>query len=126
MKEQGERWLARAKDQRWTQEDAERVLSVVAASGESIEAFARRHELVPERLYRWRRRLGDARPRATAAVAGASEAAQFIPVVVRGAGSGTAAVAITLGALKIEVADPGSVPPTWLASLVAELGGVRS
>src|SRR5690606_23132190 len=94
MKEQGERWLARAKDQRWTQEDAERVLSLVAASGESIEAFARRHELVPERLYRWRRRFGDTRPRATA-ITGASEAAEFIPVVVRGAGSGTAAVAIT-------------------------------
>jgi transposase-like protein len=44
---------------RWTAVEAEAVLAAVASSGLSHGAFAAREGLVPERLYSWRRRLGD-------------------------------------------------------------------
>jgi transposase-like protein len=48
--------------QRWTPEKASAVLAKHAASGLSIQQFATREGLDPERLYRWRRNLGGAQP----------------------------------------------------------------
>ena len=46
--------------QRWTPEKASAVLAKHGASGLSIQEFAAREGLDPERLYRWRRQLGAA------------------------------------------------------------------
>ena len=42
----------------WTEKDARRVLKEQAASGENVWTFATKRGLVPERLYRWQRKLG--------------------------------------------------------------------
>ena len=44
----------------WTEAKARRVLKEQAASGENVWTFATKRGLVPERLYRWRRKLGAA------------------------------------------------------------------
>jgi len=45
---------------RWTEQDAREALDAPARSGQSIAAFAAEHGLDPQRLYAWRRRLGNA------------------------------------------------------------------
>lgn len=47
---------------RWTAEQAASVLVAAEGSGLSDRAFARRHELDPQRLTRWRQQLGGAQP----------------------------------------------------------------
>src|SRR5207245_11139362 len=49
----------RKKARQWTAEDARRVLRAWQASGKSLEVFARQRRLVPQRLYWWRKRLGE-------------------------------------------------------------------
>lgn len=44
---------------RWSDVEARAALAALEASGLSLAAFAKREGLVPERLYAWRRRLGD-------------------------------------------------------------------
>ena len=43
---------------RWTAEDATKVLEAAAASGLPLAKFAEQRGLAPQRLSRWRRRLG--------------------------------------------------------------------
>lgn len=109
----------------WKREDAARVLSEWASSGESLTAFARRHRLGLHRLQWWRAQLAQA-PEAHA------QAARLIPVVPGEApliaiGPQTAgAVSVTIGTARIEINDPGQTDPRWLAALVSELRGGHS
>ena len=48
----------RKQNEPWTEAKARRVLKEQAASGENVWTFATKRGLVPERLYRWRRKLG--------------------------------------------------------------------
>jgi transposase-like protein len=48
-------------EQRWTVEVAREALAAQQRSGLSVHAYARREGLDPQRLYFWRRRLGDSR-----------------------------------------------------------------
>lgn len=84
MKKQSERWLATAKRRRWNRDDAVRALEAVAASGETIDAFARRHGLIPERLYRWRRRFERTANVAARATAPVEALADVLPRLARG------------------------------------------
>jgi transposase-like protein len=43
---------------RWSEEEAREVLEALERSGQSVGAFAADHDLDPQRLYCWRRRLG--------------------------------------------------------------------
>jgi transposase-like protein len=45
---------------RWTEQDAREVLAALARSGKPVRVFATEHGLDPQRLYLWRRRLGEA------------------------------------------------------------------
>jgi transposase-like protein len=45
---------------RWTEQDARDVLAALARSGKPVRVFATEHGLDPQRLYLWRRRLGEA------------------------------------------------------------------
>ena len=65
-----------SRSSRWTASQARKVLDRVARSGLSVKQFAREHGLGVERLYRWKRRLQRARPRADAA-------ARFAEVTIR-------------------------------------------
>jgi transposase-like protein len=43
--------------QRWTEAEGRSALAALAASGLSVDEFARREGIDPQRLYYWRRRL---------------------------------------------------------------------
>jgi transposase-like protein len=45
---------------RWTEQDARQVLAALSRSGKSVGVFAAEHGLDPQRVYLWRRRLGEA------------------------------------------------------------------
>jgi transposase-like protein len=45
---------------RWNTDDARRVIAALDRSGLSVSAFASEHGLDAQRLYLWRRRLGEA------------------------------------------------------------------
>lgn len=48
-----------AKKGYWREAEARVILAALAESGEGLAAFARRHEVDPRRLGRWRSRLGE-------------------------------------------------------------------
>jgi transposase-like protein len=45
---------------RWTKQDARAALAALGRSGKPVSVFAAEHGLDPQRLYAWRRRLGEA------------------------------------------------------------------
>ena|SRR5271170_2105252 len=47
---------------RWTEQDARIALTALQRSGKSVSVFAAEHGVDPQRLYSWRRRLGEAEP----------------------------------------------------------------
>jgi transposase-like protein len=51
--------MAALREQRWTTQEARRVLAAVRDSGLSLAAFAREHDLRQQRLSWWRKRLGE-------------------------------------------------------------------
>ena len=69
--------------QRWTPEKASTVLAKHAASGLSIQEFATREGLDPERLYRWRRNLAGAQPAPAAFVELRASGRSRIELVLR-------------------------------------------
>jgi transposase-like protein len=112
----------------WKAADAARVLADWSESGESLAAFARRHELGLERLSRWRERLAKAR-----APGAEGAGARLIPMVVRPsplfaveAGAKSYALSIVVDGTRIEVADVHGADPRWVAALVHELRGGRA
>jgi transposase len=60
----------------WSDEDKERVVAEIAASGDSVSGVARRHGLSPQQLFGWRRQF-----RETQAVVSRDEP-RFVPAVV--------------------------------------------
>ena len=76
-KESRKRW------RRWTTEEASVVLAKHAASGLSVQQFALREGLNPERLYRWRRQLDTAAVPASAFVEVRPSRRPRIEVVLR-------------------------------------------
>lgn len=109
----------------WKRDDAARALADWADSGESLTAFARRHELRVHRLQWWRAQLAQS-------PAAEPEPVRLLPVVPRQAPliaigtGGSTAVTVTVGAARIEVSDTLQTDPRWLAKLIAELQGSRS
>lgn len=109
----------------WKLQDAERVLSDWAQSGESMSAFARHHGLGLHRLQWWRERIGK--------VPSVGQAGQLrlVPATVRGAplialdSGGVCAGAVTVLAdgVRIEVADAASTDPRWVAALLNAVRG---
>jgi transposase-like protein len=63
----------------WTAADAQQVLRAVKVSGLSVTEFSRRHGLVAERLFNWKRKLGPGVKPETAAMP------TFVPVRLVGA-----------------------------------------
>jgi transposase-like protein len=45
---------------RWTREDAREVIAALGRSGKPVSVFAAEHGIDPQRVYLWRRRLGEA------------------------------------------------------------------
>ena len=111
--------MARLREQRWTTEDARRVLSACDGSGRSGAAFAREHGLRAQRLSWWRKRLGEWEGPAVAA------GARFVPAIVQGSGvaiGGTIAIRLPDGVM-VEIAEAS---PQWVAILLRGLCGASS
>jgi transposase-like protein len=109
---------------RWSEADARDALAALESSGMSMEAFARSGGFSAQRLRWWRDRLGaDAR----VARQGAASRPGLLPVIVR---AGTtpitkagAVVVILVGGVRIEVAEPHALDPSWLSMVISGLGG---
>jgi hypothetical protein len=112
--------LRRLKPVQWTRTEAERVLELWRASGRPLQTFARKHDLVPQRLRRWRDLLGVPRPQSPLGL---------VPAVIvgtpgagRDAGAGSPAVVVRVpGGGAVEVVAPERVAPAWVAALVVAL-----
>jgi transposase len=63
----------------WSAEDKARIVAESVTGGESVCAVARRHGLLPQQLFGWRRQL-----RLPAAASVETAAALFVPAVVEG------------------------------------------
>jgi hypothetical protein len=104
----------------WTEQDARLVLDALAGSGETVAGFAQRMKLVPQRLFWWRKRLrSGTRGRSESALA------KFVPMVVRpeapGQGQPGNGVAISLGAVRVDVRELSAATAAWVATVVRAL-----
>ena len=61
----------------WSSEDKARIITESETSGESVCAVARRHGLLPQQLFGWRRQA-----RQAAATSADTDALRFVPAVV--------------------------------------------
>lgn len=84
---------------RWTTEAKARIVAESLVAGANVSAVARRHGVVPQQLYGWRRQLGERIE--------AGEAAAFVPALVEPA------------------QQPGSRAASVGAEIRIELGGLR-
>jgi transposase-like protein len=112
--------LARLRETRWSEADAQLVLDEIEGSGSTIHAFAREHDLKAHRLYWWRARLAEGVREGP----GDLEQLSFAPVVVTGLRQ-TPAMIVRLGELELELITPHEVDPAWLAQVIAATKGVR-
>jgi len=103
---------------RWKPADAARVLADWAESGKPMAAFARENGLAVQRLFWWRGRLkeatSEADKRKTRLVPATPRKAPLMSLVPS---SGAAVVVSTTG-VRIEVVDPLSTDPRWVAALL--------
>lgn len=114
----------RSHGERWTEQDARRVLDAWEKSGEPVAVFARRMGVIPQRLFWWRKRLS----RATSG----EPSVAFVPVTVRPAtdvtsAARTAPVVLTLGdRVRVDVRDMDATTAAWVAALLFHMGEARS
>jgi transposase-like protein len=113
------------KGQTWNEDDARRVLDEQVASGETITAFARRHGLVPQRLWWWKKRLGPPAPPRRAQDMSSPLAATFLPVTVRAAEPQACPASLKLGGgVRVQLRTLDATSAGWVACLVQALAGV--
>jgi hypothetical protein len=109
--------LASLREGQWSEADARVVLAALERSADTVLGFARTHGLSAKKIYSWRTRLSDRGQHD-----GEHEQLSFAPVVVTGLAR-TPAVIMRIGEFELEVIDPQSVEPTWLAQLLAAMTG---
>jgi transposase len=69
----------RERRRRWSEDDKLKILQEAATSGLSVADVARRHDVVPQQIYIWRRQL---LAKARAEASGHSAPPRFLPVAV--------------------------------------------
>jgi transposase-like protein len=94
----------------WTPAEAQRLLDAIERSGESTAAFARRHGIRARRITWWKARLSRTPPGTVT----------LVPVTVRSTAPTTAAAALFVGDVRVEL-DPARVAPAWVAAVAAAL-----
>lgn len=110
--------IAALAEERWTPDDARRVLAACAAAGQTQTAFAREHGLRQQRLSWWRSQL---REREVHAAEASTSMVRFVPAIVRRAAHGrvdAGAVVRIPGGVMVEISEAS---PQWVATLVREL-----
>jgi hypothetical protein len=98
---------------RWNARIARKALDEFAASGMSLTAFARSRGVNFQRLFWWRKRLGQTR---------ATKAVTFIPAAIS---HGSTITVHLPGGIAIEAEDAASLPVEWLAELARSMTGAR-
>lgn len=109
----------------WNEEEARRILAELAASGETVSAFARRFGLVPQRLWWWQKRLGEQAPpdRTPSGPQTQTLTATFLPVTVRAAELPAAPATMALGGgVRVELRTLDQTSALWVAQVLAALG----
>jgi transposase-like protein len=117
--------MERLRDQRWTAEEAGRVLALWRESGATLAEFSRRHEVTAQRIAWWRDRLDLHESRggesARSPAIATTSVADFIPALLRPAagGGGEGLVTVRIGRdIAVEIADPALVPAEWISVLI--------
>jgi transposase len=89
---------------RWNDADKARIVAEIVSSGDSVCAVARRHGLLPQQLFGWRRQLREA-------VAGRSEteALRFVPAVADGVAPAPALRGRRKAPLRKSESDAGAI-----------------
>lgn len=85
---------------RWTAEAKGRIVAESLVAGANVSAVARRHGLLPQQLYAWRRRLSERLE--------AGDGLAFVPAVVErpeGSGSAGGEIRIDVGGMSLFVPD---------------------
>lgn len=114
----------RAKPKTWSEDDARRILDELAASGETVTAFARRRGLVPQRLWWWQKRLTGRRPASPKGDQAKDRAASFLPVILRETTREVAPAAVELGdGVRVELRSLDRTSALWVALVCQALGG---
>lgn len=72
-------WTGRERRRRWSDEQKLQILEEVASSGVSVSEIARRHDVIPQQIYSWRRQLHG---RASVEAGEQEEPPVFLPVSV--------------------------------------------
>lgn len=110
----------------WKESDARRVLEALAASGDTLAGFARRHGLTSQRISWWRSRLGDWLPDASTPAPSLRKQFEsgFVPVIASRVeiGSNRVVAVVRVGNVAIDVCDPSAATASWLASFIEALG----
>lgn len=108
-------WLRRAlAGERWTKSEGRAAIASWRASGESMAAFAERHEIDAQRIGWWRKRL-EVADRATTLVPVTITAPRVVTAVA-------AVVRVLVEDVEIAVHDPEHVSPEWVAALTTLIG----
>jgi transposase-like protein len=107
--------------ERWTADKAREVLARWRTSGESARTYGRKHGIDAQRLFYWRRKLGNGAKRGPKRSERAI--ARLVPAVVRveGATGDERAVVVRLPSRVIVEVDTARVRPEWVGALVGEL-----
>jgi len=101
------------KEKRWNARIARKALDEFAASGMSLAAFARSRGVNFQRLFWWRRRLGQST---------STKVVTFIPAAI----SRTSAITVRLpGGIAVEADDATALSVGWLAELARSMTGTR-
>lgn len=102
---------------RWSREQAAAVLEEWKSSGLSLAAFARERGVVAQRLHWWRARLrGQSAPRA------ARPGHKLVPAIITGVPLLAAPVTVRMTTGEsMEVSEPSSVSPDWVAAVVVAI-----
>lgn len=99
------------KAKRWNAKIARKALDEFAASGMSMAAFARSRGVNFQRLFWWRKRLGQR---------AATKAATFIPAAI----SRGSLISVRLpSGVVVEAEDAAALPVAWLAELARSMTG---
>lgn len=108
---------------KWSADEAQRILDEWAASGESLQTFARQRGLVPQRLWWWLKRLAGKRRRRVGDNATLATGPAFLPVTVRPVEPEPVLATVeTAGGLRVEVRALDGASAAWVAQLVRALG----
>ena len=127
-RDEDDRWKGLRARPRWCVEDATWAMAAWAASGETLASFGERHGVHPERLRRWRERLGTTQTETSPTVGTGQRlpapAVALVPVTVRSAALPAmegSEVVVTAGGVRIAIRDASATSPDWVARLLVQL-----